>query len=154
MTLATEEDPVAAVNDLLDGTSSGDWSNAGAVPTYIEKTEETERRVKENRTGDAVYLEATLETDHTKLAAGGNEADEIAVVTMQAWTTTSAAQAQNLKRDLISITADKTNDSNSSTAWVDWWPQASEDFRGQKNARTGDHYVESVQVRLRDLRSV
>ena len=153
MALSTETDPTQAVNDLLDGTDAGDWSNAGAKPSDIERVEETERRVKEHRSGDAIYLFATLESDLAKIDPAGAEMDEVAVVTAQAWTTTSAAQAEALVRDLINIIAGKANDSNDTTAFVDWWPQTVEDFTGQKVARSGDHYVKAVQAQLRDLRS-
>lgn len=156
MPLADEEDPVQTLIELLDtNTSDSDWSNAGAKPSYIERTEETERRIKEERSGDAIYVQSRLETDHTKLGAAGDEADEVALVTAQCWSKTSAAQAENLKRDVLALVAAKANDSNDTTSWVDMWPDTSEDFRAQsKAARRADHYVETVTATLRDLRSI
>lgn len=155
MALADETDPVQAMKDLLDASAAGDWSNTGAKPSDIEKTETTERRIKEERSGDAVYLHSRLETDHRKAGADGSEADEVAVVTVECWSKTGAGQAEALKRDVLSIVADKANDSNSSTAWVDWWPNTSEDFRAQSaGARRADHYIETVSATLRDLRSI
>lgn len=154
MPLATETDPVDSLKDLLTGTVDSDWDLAGAKPTHIEATEESERRVKEERAEDAVYLQATIESDHTKLDPEGNQQDELAVVTAEFWTVTSAAQASALKRDCIELIANLANDSNTTTSWVDWRVQEAEDFTGQKDARGGDHYVKSLAVRLRDLRSV
>lgn len=154
MALADEEDPVQATKDLLDASASGDWSNAGK-PTHIEKTETSERRIKEQRSDDAVYIHSRLETDHNKIDPAGNEMDEVAVVTVECWSKNSAAQAENLKRDVLSIVADKANDSNTTTAFTDWWPDTSEDFRAQSQAaRRADHYVETVSATLRDLRAV
>lgn len=155
MALADEQDPVQATKDLLDASSAGDWSNAGAKPSDIEKTEETERRIKEQRSGDAIYIHSRLETDHNKLGAAGDEADEVAVVTVECWSKTSAAQAEALKRDVLGIVAEKANDSNQTTSFIDWWPDTSEDFRAQSaGARRADHYVETVSATLRDLRSI
>lgn len=153
MPLDDEEDPVEAVKDLLTGTVAGDWSNAGAKPSNIERTEEKTRKIKEQRSGDSVYIQATLESDLNKIDPAGSEMDEVAVVTVQCWSKTSAAQAEAMLRDVINIVAGKANDSNSTTAWVDWWPQTSDDFTAQNVPKSSNYYIKSVQAELRDLRS-
>lgn len=156
MALASEEDPVETLIELLDtNTSDSDWSNAGSKPADIEKTQETERRIKEERSGDAIYIHSRLESDHNKIDPAGNEMDEVAVVTVECWSKTSDAQAENLKRDVLSLVSDKANDSNNSTSWTDMWPDTSEDYRAQsEDARRADHFVETVNTTLRDLRSI
>lgn len=153
MALADEEDPVEAIKDLLTGTVDGDWLNAVSKPSVIERMEESERKIKENRSGDAVYIQSRLESDLNKIDPAGDEVDEVALVTVQCWSKTSAEQAENLLRDVIAIVADKANDSNETTSWVDWWPDSSEDFTAQTNPKQADHFIKAVQVRLRDLRS-
>lgn len=156
VSLSNAQDPVETLVLLLDDDSSDlDYANSGNKPTHIERTEATERRIKEERSDDAIYVHARLEADHNKIDPAGNEMDEVAVVTVECWTKTSAAEAENLMRDVLSIIAAKANDSNASTSWVDLWPDTSEDFRAQSQAaRRADHYVETVTATLRDLRAV
>lgn len=154
MALATTQDPVQTITDLLTNASDAEWPRADGAPNDIERVEATERRVKEERSTDACYVQATVETDHADIDPTGGSYDEVAVVTVQCWTPTSAAQATALKRDVLGIAATKANDVRRSTQWVDIRPQASDDFTGQKDARRGDHYVKSAEIRLRDLREV
>lgn len=152
MALIDELEPTQSVVDLLDGTTASDWSNAGAKPANIERTEELERHKKKQRTTDAVYVHTRETVGFGNIDPEGNRYDEVARVTVEVWTPTSAARADALKRDVLSIVADKANDNNTTTNWVDWWPDTSTDYRAQKTARRGDHYIESVTAELRDPR--
>lgn len=155
-TLLYERDPVETIVLVLDDkTEDADYPNAGTKPAHIERTEATERRVKHNRVdNDAIYVQSRIESDFRKMGKSGGVqmADEVAVVTLQAWTVQSAQRAEQLLRDTIRLVARKADDTNTTTNWVDLWPQNYEDFTAQKDARRGDHYVKAVSTQLRDLR--
>lgn len=149
MSLATETDPRETVKLMLDDEAAdSDYSNAGSKPGKIEVVEQSPRNTKENRSGDAIYIWSPADEDIGKFEADGSEKQETVVIQAEAWSMTSATQAENLSEDIQSIVGGYANDSKSNTQWVDVYPISGADHRNEKNPRSADHYIEVVQIQL------
>lgn len=161
MSLATTTDPVETIRLILDDqttdadwSATSDWTGLGAKPADIERVEASDRNAKENRLqSDALYLWSPAEADLQKFSAAGDNSDDTEIVQVECWSPNSATTANNLAGDVADLVQDYTNDTETSTQWVDLWPERIADATGQTWARGRDHYIISVFVRLRGLRA-
>lgn len=149
MSVSSSRDPRQAVLDVLDASTVGDWSNAGAKPGTIGAVDDSTFETKTNRQGDAIYVWSPNPGPLTSHGAGTEKVIEEPVVQVEAWTTNGDARADDLRRDAQSIVLSYAADNIDRTNWHSFLPENTEDRRHESQAaRRGDHHVGAVQFTL------
>jgi len=141
--------PVDAIIDLLEGADSSDWTNADPnVFSWWDRTQQ-ERGPGDGQPAE-LYVWMPVATNIDRLSADAEVLIEES--TVEIWVfTLDELETQEYARDVIFYLSDYMNDNEQRTLFHNLEPSGVEDFREQKVSERTDHYVYTVEMRLRKI---
>lgn len=92
-----------------------------------------------------VYVWSPVDTTFERFSVDEANLRENSTVELQAWSL-DATEVKQLYNDLVQIMSKYLDDNKDLTPYADIQPSSGSDFREQKNARSTQHYIMSIQV--------
>lgn len=149
MSVTSADHHVQVIIDLLDNAADAEWQpTTPTVKNYWDDAQ-SERGPGADQPG-ILYVWSPTGSTLDRFSADGDRFDRSDTVEVQAWTL-DETETRQLQGDVVDILSQYLDDNETETPYTDVAPVNTEDFREQKQARTTDHYVMSVEVETRDL---
>jgi hypothetical protein len=146
-------DHVAELVTLLQDAADSEWT--GTTPTVKKYWDDAQsERGPGADQPPIIYVWSPIEGSEEPLSGFAyDRLDEQPTIELQVWSL-DGAEANNLAQDIVAYLADFGNDNEATTPYHRVRVTNVNDFRAQKPARTTSHYVYTVTVELRRLRTV
>lgn len=149
---SSSTDIVQAIIDILDGYTT--WTHTKPA---VYKQPEVPQSERESASEPRVYVWSPVDTSMEALGAKREKTIDRKTIECSAWILTdsdgSAFDAsEDYKQDIIDILEDYSTDNYSNIEFHNIRPTSSTDSRQERIAQRTDHYVQSVQAEIEDLR--
>jgi len=148
---SSEENPVDAVKDLLEGQPSSSWTNADPTIEYHWDVPYSEKGPADDQPAE-LYVWSPVDSTLEQLSASGDFLDEGHSVEVQIWSLSDPETADYM-RDVIQIFGDYLDDNTDTTEFITLPPTSARDLRSDKIPQKTSHYIAQVEIEPRKLTS-
>lgn len=153
MSITANTDPVEAVVDVLQAADPADWTNTTPTVKRYRDDSQSERGPGADQP-PIIYVWSPIEGSTEALSGFDyDRLDDQPTVELQAWSLDDV-EAETTAQDAVVYLAGFGNDNEDDTVFHRVRPTTVNDFRAQTPARKTGHYVFTVTVELRRLRTV
>ena len=149
---ASKPNHVEAIEELLSEFAQDDANWTGDAPSvqFYWDVPQSEKQSMGIDLPPNIYVWSPTSAQLPQFSADGDLFQREATVEVQVWSY-DAIDVREYHRDVIQLLSNYFADNTAQTEFVDIRPVNASDFREQKNPKTGEPYIMSVEVELQAL---